>query len=262
MRRWRHLFVISLAVFLWGACILNGWSTETAVLEVSPQRIEIDSFYHGTELTANCVVPVRSNFALVLRSQSREHELSLKGRAGPLWMNVGTITIKGAPEMYCLAISTEKEEDLSSVEVLAGYNIGYETLQRSVKVEAENADGNAMFWEFVKLKESEGLYRTIRNVERESRDAGSDRFSIAFQIPPSIAPGEYTISLYSFDRGQVLTNTSSKLVVKKVGLPAKISELAFRHSVLYGILAVVVAASAGLATGYMFGAKGKGGALT
>jgi uncharacterized protein (TIGR02186 family) len=229
-------------------------------LKISPQKIEIHAFYHGTTLLIKGTVPADSKVALVVSGKEKAHTLKRKDRVGPLWMNVETVTIKGVPEMYFLATSTDTQKELGPPEFLAKHAIGYDALRASTIIEQENSDHDSTFREFIKLKEHMGLYKTFpHSIELDPLGENSARLALSLPIPPMVPPGEYGISMYCFEDDQPLSNKSTKLTVQKVGLPEKLSALAFDHAALYGILAIVVAIAAGLFMGFLFGKKGKGG---
>ena len=229
--------------------------------EVSPQKVEINSFYHGATLTLKGTAPAHSELAMVWLGEEKTHTLQRKDRVGPLWMNVDTITIEGAPEMYYLATSTKTQEELASFDVLAGYSIGYNALRESVTIEQANSpSSDSLFPEFIRLKEHMELYRMFpHSITTEPASENMVKFAFSLPIPPLIPTGKFELHMCCFKEGQLVANGSSELIVEKVGMPEKLSNLAFNHSALYGILAIVAALAAGLVMGLLFGKKDQGG---
>jgi len=257
----RYCFVLLVALIVQWICAPQLYAADgEPTLEVAPQKVEINSFYHGTTLAVKGTVPANSKIALVLVGEKKTQTLKRKGKVGPLWMNVDTVTIKGAPEMYYLATSTDTQEELAPSEVLARYTVGYGALRESITIEQGNSDYDSTFREFIKLKESAELYRTVYNSIKLKPMAGNlSKFEVLLPIPALAPPGEYKVFIYCFEEGRLFSSASSKLTVEKVGLPEKLSTLAVNHAALYGILAVVAAIAAGLFMGVLFGSKGKGG---
>lgn len=229
-------------------------------IEITPQDIEITTFYHGTDIEVKGTVPLASEIALVVMGEQDEQVLSRKGRVGPLWMNVETVVIKGVPQMYYLLTSTNTLEELAPSKILMEHGIGYDTLEKSVSLESENSGHETTFKEFIKLKESMGLYNLGNgSIRLKPLNEQSARFSLPIAIPSQVPPGEYRISIYCFKEGQVVSNSSSSLTVKKTGLPAMLSLLAFNHAAIYGVLSIVIAIAVGLFMGLLFGKKEGGG---
>jgi len=222
----RYCFVLLVALIVQWICAPQLYAADgEPTLEVAPQKVEINSFYHGTTLAVKGTVPANSKIALVLVGEKKTQTLKRKGKVGPLWMNVDTVTIKGAPEMYYLATSTDTQEELAPIE-------------------QGNSDYDSTFREFIKLKESAELYRTVYNSIKLKPMAGNlSKFEVLLPIPALAPPGEYKVFIYCFEEGRLFSSASSKLTVEKVGLPEK----------------VVAAIAAGLFMGVLFGSKGKGG---
>jgi uncharacterized protein (TIGR02186 family) len=234
-------------------------SSSEPTLELSPQEIGIGSFYHGTSLTLKGTAPADCGVALLLLGEREEQVLKQKGRVGPLWMNVGTVTIRDAPEMYYLLTSSDDLSDLAPSEVLDAHSIGYGALRKEIAIEQEGSDLDVTFREFIKLKESMGLYDiSLNSVKPQRTDADSATFKLSVSIPALAPVGQYDVHLYCFSDGQVVSNAAGAFAVEKVGLPQWLSTLAFNNAAIYGILAIVVAVAAGLLMGVLFGSKGKG----
>jgi uncharacterized protein (TIGR02186 family) len=229
-------------------------------INISPPKIDIDSFYHGTTITCQGTVPRDSRVAIILRSTGKEHQLSRKDRVGPLWMNVETVTVSGAPQMYYLVTSTKAIGELSCEETLGKCCIGYGSMRKSVGIKQNGSNGEEIFSEFIKLEESLGHYKTLPDsIALTPVDDKVARFEASIPIPPSAPPDEYEICVYSFTGEAGNASASCKLVVAKAGLPQMLSALALNHAALYGILSIVVAIAAGLAMGIVFRSKAKGG---
>ncbi len=64
--------------------------------------------------------------------------------------------------------------------------------------------------------------------------------------------GTYTADVFLVRDGEVVAAQATPLVVSKIGLGADMADIAHRHSALYGIIAVLVAAMAGWLAGVIF----------
>ena len=58
--------------------------------------------------------------------------------------------------------------------------------------------------------------------------------------------GRYTTQVFLFRDGKLLSQSQSSLQVHKVGVERVVYMLAFHHPFVYGLLAVLMAVSAGL----------------
>lgn len=231
---------------------------DESALEIAPEKIEVNSFYHGTRLRVEGTAPSRCEVVVVISGEETEHSLNRKGKVGPLWMTVGTLTIKGAPEVYYLLTSANNREVPALPEILTTHGMGYDAMRKGVVIEGDDSDFEAAFDEFVRLKVSMGLYQvSLGAISLESGEQDTSRFALTVPIPPMIPPGNYDVRLYCFDERQLASNTSRAFSVKKVGLPLRLSELAFEHAAMYGIISIIIAMAAGLLMGLLFGSKKK-----
>jgi hypothetical protein len=136
---------------------------------------------------------------------------------------------------------------------------GYQALVDDIAIEPETADKAFVFAEYVKLMEKAGVY-AINNdaINYTPADNGRKVYALSMNIPPKMNAGDYTVRALAVRQGKVIDQAEQKLHVQLTGLPKFIARLAFGHSLLFGIMAVVIAVAAGLIIGMLF--KGGGGA--
>ncbi len=85
------------------------------------------------------------------------------------------------------------------------------------------------------------------------------KYRSEISIPSKMPPGKYEIVVYTLNKEHKIENIDKDTFeVKLTGFPKFISDMAFNHSLIYGILAVIIAIFAGFAMGFIF--KDKGGA--
>jgi hypothetical protein len=109
----------------------------------------------------------------------------------------------------------------------------------------------------LKLKQKEGLYREMfGNISYASAVDGQKTFSAKIPIPSRLTSGAYTVEVDAIRNGEVVARAEQPLTVNLVGFPALLSQLAFGHSALYGILATLIALLAGLGIGLIFQSRG------
>ena len=83
-------------------------------------------------------------------------------------------------------------------------------------------------------------------------------FGLDLNWPYQAAPGTYNIDALTVRNGAVVDRTETSLTVARAGMVAQLSNLAFNHAAVYGIIAIVVAMLSGFAVGALF--KKGGGA--
>jgi len=233
---------------------------DDARMTVEPQAIHIGALFNGTTLTAKGSLPADSEAIVRFMGAPCEFHMKEKGKVGGImWMNLDSITFKGAPGV-CMVSSAV---DFNHLEANGGASIGVlrlSGLKGSVQIEA-NGDGHEnAFEEFLKLKQKEGLYREmLGNISYGSASEGQKTFVAQIPIPSRLSPGAYTVELDAVRKGEIVARAEQPVTVNLVGFPALLAALAFGHSALYGILATIIALLAGLGIGLVFQGSGKGG---
>jgi uncharacterized protein (TIGR02186 family) len=260
----RQLYIGFWIVLLATGLLFFGRSTSApaaefeATIEVSPDTIAIDSFYHGERLMLRGMLPAGCEPVLVLKGENKEHSLRRKGRVGPLWMNIGDVNVKNAPELYYLLTAAENLEAVAPAATLSDHGIGYDALREVIAIEQDDAQNSSMFGEFIKFKEKMGFYRSLTGaIDVEPEGENKVRYSATVAIPAKVPPGTYEAQVYCFGSRLLISHSAKTFVVKKVGLTKWLTTLAFTHAALYGILAILVAMAAGLLMGLLFGSKKK-----
>lgn len=223
-------------------------------LRVHPNELHIRENFQGAPLIISADIPKGASAVAEIKGATHGDRLLRQGRRAGLWMSVGEVRVEGAPSVYLL-LSTSDLASHTDRET----RWGYEALQKQIKFLGSIPDkgAGALFEQFVKLKESEGMYGLFPGSLKPVRTS-NDRETIEGQLmlPSNIAPGNYSISLSVLNSGKLLEQRSAELTIEMRGLPAFLASLAYQHAILYGLVAVVIAIVTGFVMGFVF--KGKG----
>jgi uncharacterized protein (TIGR02186 family) len=228
-----------------------------------PNLIGIGAMFNGTHFTVSGDVGVDNDVVLIVKGKQEEITLKKKGKAlGVLWMNLGDVHFKNVPNLYLLYSSKGKTELADSEsKTLEQLGFGPESLKKEMEIEAPQAEIDDMANEFLKLKQSQGLFDFHPGeISFEQKNENVKSFTVKVWIPPQIPIGEYQVRVMEIHNGLIVDNSRNQLKVKEDGIPSMLSSLAFDHSLLYGFLAVLIAVAAGLAMDFFFGTGKDGGA--
>jgi hypothetical protein len=228
---------------------------EALTLQVSPDLVEITSFFQGHLVTVSGTLPSGLGAVVEVMGPSREENLMRKGRRGPLWMNVGKIAVKDAPSLYIVLTSAA---DLLAPGQASAW--GFPALLQRLSLSGDiKDDEQAKFrQQFLELKKSEQLYAASPGgLKASPAGDGVQKVTGTFWLPANVRPETYKVCLTAVREGQAAGRSCIDLVVKMVGFPALLMTMAFEHAALYGIMAVVIAIVVGFIMGYLF--KGGGG---
>jgi uncharacterized protein (TIGR02186 family) len=225
-------------------------------LKVSPPAVQIGTFFNGQTVTVSGTIPAGAQAVLEMMGPSAEEHLMRKGRRGPLWMNVGTITVQNAPSLYLVMSSAKELLTAAPAEATWGYRALEKRIVFSGKIEP--SERQKFLEQFLELKESENIYSSRPGALKVAAASGGvSAVTASFPLPTNIRPATYKICLSVIADGKAVSNTCTDLTVEMVGFPALMAQLAHQHGVAYGVLAVVLAIVVGFAMGFLF--KGGGG---
>jgi len=258
MKQWRlKLWILALGMLSMGS---PAAAQQLLQATIAPQTIAIDAVYNGAGLLVTGQLPADCEAVVRIMGERSDLHLKKKGKVGGiLWMNLDTVTIQNVPVVFI--IQTAKD----FVEVLGPHpdssevrKLGLPYLEKETGIMPESADHAALFKEFVKLKESEGLYTSTKGLLHYPKTSDAQKsFEVKVPISASFPPGKYQVEVYAVSAGKVTAQASQPLEVEMVGVPAFLFAFAFQNGALYGLFAVIVALVAGLIIGVVFsGSKG------
>jgi hypothetical protein len=254
-----RIAVVSLS-FLCLLTVVDSFAADALQLELSPKAIDVGTTYNGATLFVSGEVPSASH--AVVRFVGELSDLHMKEKAkafGLLWMNMGSLTFRGVPNV-CIVSSEKVADDSMNVggdgkgAVADLHLVG---LKHKAQVEPARTQAASAMGELIKLKEQEGLYREITgNIICTPGTEGSKSFRAEIPIPSRLLPGKYHVQVYAVKDGRIVANGEQAIIANLVGAPAFLADLAFHNGVTYGILATIIALLSGLAIGLVFQSKG------
>jgi len=230
---------------------------DAPMLTVTPADILMGASYNGATLKIAGRVPAGSEVVLRFIGAASELHMREKDKVlGLLWMNRNSLTFKNVPNV--LLVQESKPLDQLGP---AAKPYGLDSLRRMVQVEEASAGDDCLDApaELLRLKKREGLCReSMGGVSFGPETNGTKTFVAVMSVPPTLSPGQYEVEMVAFKDGKIVKRATVPVTAKLVGLPAWLNNLAFKHSMFYGILATVIAILSGLLIGLVF--QGRGGA--
>lgn len=226
---------------------LNFASARPLVADLSLRQIDITSSFKGTEILLFGARNEAGDIVVVVRGPDQSYVMRKKRRFGPIWANKDKAIIRNV-ESYNSFASSRPIKELRNDRLIKALNIGVENIL--INVETKKSKNIKRFREaFLKDRENRGLYfPQITQVEF----IGNTLFRTIIKFPDNIPRGTYTAEIYLFSDGQLIGFQSTPLQVKKQGFDAFIYKAAYEHSLLYGIMAVIMAIFAGWLAGTLF----------
>lgn len=246
--------LVFLAGLVWALSFWPALSAEAFEKPVTkPQEITISSFFSGSDMTINAVLPGDCQAVLAIRGKMIDEEMMRKSRHWDLWMNSGEVDIDNAPLLY-IALSSAPALLNNSDE----YPWGYAAVKKSATFTGriKPVEDDTIFSEFIQLKERDKLYHLYPGgLALTNLDSSRQLAQANVHLPTRIKPGVYDVFLWVLQNDTILYKETTTFDVRLTGLPEILQSLAKKHGVAYGLFAVAVAMTVGMLTGMVFRRK-------
>lgn len=162
-----------------------------------------------------------------------------KDRIFGIWINAQSIEVDAAPSFYAVATSGPMDTVLSNTEDLR-HSITLPRMIRSVGTGVENSSDFVQA--LIRVRAAEELYRVFEGaVEYEAETL----FQTTIPLPANLTEGTYTARIFFTRDGMVVDEYDTTIEVAKVGLERWLYTLAHEQAILYGLLSLAIAISAG-----------------
>jgi uncharacterized protein (TIGR02186 family) len=221
-------------------------AVEPLVADLSNHLVAITTGFAGTDVllfgaVEDMAETMGSDVVVVVRGPNHSEVVRRKGRAGGLWVNSGRAEVVNAPSFYWVA-STRPLPDLAPSTVLDREQIGLDHLPLDIRVADPREDAGAYREALMRLRQRNGLY----GAGAESIGFLSHRlFRTDIHFPANVPVGIYTVEVYLFAGKEVVSAQTTPLVISKIGVGADMFDFAHHYAAAYGIIAILLAASAG-----------------
>jgi uncharacterized protein (TIGR02186 family) len=218
--------------------------------DISTREISIQSNFTGVEIVLFGSIDFSKapstdegpyDVIMVIRGPNRPIVVRRKERIAGLWMNGASKTFRLVPGFYAV-LASRPFRAIASEDTLKPLGIGFSNLDFGKTDEGDAAD-DGFRTSLIRLRTEHGLFQ-------ESDDAigfiGRSLFRGSVDLPVNVPIGRYTTQVFLFSDGKLLSQSQSSLQVHKVGFERVVYMLAFHYPFTYGLLAVLIAMSAGL----------------
>ncbi len=228
-------------------------------VDVEPKQIDVGLDFTGQTVEISGTVPPGSNVLITLASPARSVNLSRKGKAGFLWMNVAKAEVEGIPKMYQIYTSGKIGDLPPALQAKTGVDPEFRTVRNACTVKEisgnrerilKGEEGKEYFDALVKMYRQDHLYVVGEGAVRTN----GNRFQVSVPLPPAVAFGETLVSVYAVDakNREILGEGKGSFTVRAVGLAGLERSAAKTNGPLYGMLAIYLALAAGLIIDLLF----------
>jgi hypothetical protein len=218
---------------------------------VDPDPILIDATFCGRTIWVRGVSERGDDLFVTITGARVAERFNRKGRIGPIWANTARLSVADVPKLCLIATGTRRSSELGRG-IVDEHFLDLDAVARRATVEPAASDVELIRHEYVRLKQSQGLFGMFEGAVRVNTDGPAATYEAAFPWPDTAPPGEYAVHVLHVRGGVVVRDEPTSVRVEMTGLPRLIADLAFGHSELYGALSVFVALTVGFAMGLVF----------
>ena len=220
------------------------------VADLSSHLVAITTGFSGTDVLLFGATDGPGDIAVVVRGPAKEEVVRRKGRMGPIWANAESVIFRDVPSYYRVASSRPLGEFAPQL-LLSRYQIGVDSVRMLPADENMPAEQATVFKQaLLRLKTEDGLYdQGVADVALMSNRL----FRTQLHIPANVPTGTYLVEVYLFREGQITSAEIVPLTISKIGVGADLYDFAHgKWAFFYGLLAVLLAGSAGWTAGAVF----------
>lgn len=223
----------------------------TPSVKLEPAVIRMGAFYAGEWMRISGTVAPGSKAIVVLRGPDTEEVFNKKGRAGPIWINVGKVHISGVPSLF-LCYSPEPVDKLVDRDEIDRNQLDETTIKRQMIVSPKEMDQEIIRANYLALKIEERVYRNISDgLKMGAPGDNGVPYSVDFHWPRKAPPAHYEVRVYECRGGFIVGKVSAPLDVVKIGFPAAMAYLSREHASAYGVAAVLIAVLIGFGMDFL-----------
>lgn len=220
---------------------------EPLVADLSQHLIAITAGFTGAEVLLFGATEGEGDIVVVVRGPDTTTVVRRKSRELGIWINSAQATFTGVPAFYRLAASRPLDEILSP-QLQARHQLGIANLRFSTARARSPQDVAEFRNGLLRNREREGLFTAeVGPVTFLQR-----LFRAPIRLPANVPTGRYQVHTLLVRNGEVVAEQVTPMFVDKAGVGALVYEFAHREPAIYGILAVLVAISAGWAASAVF----------
>ena len=236
-------------------------TAEEVVLGLSRSSISIDTTFDGSQILLfgaikrEVAIP-EGELGVVVTVSGPDQTLDVrrKERRFGIWVNVDAVEVDAAPSFYAVATSGPWSETLSQVEDLR-HGISIPRAIRSIGAPGGVADSQSFTDAVIRIRTDSGAYQVHEGAVELNEQT---LFQTSIDLPSDLTEGDYATRIFLTRNGAVVSRYETVIDVRKVGLERWLFVLSRENAVIYGLLSLVIAISAGWAASAAFGLLRRG----
>ncbi len=223
---------------------------EEVVAALSQTRVSVNTNFDGSEILVFGAVKRDSpaprdtplDVIITVAGPDKVETVRRKDRRFGIWINVEAQVIGHTPTFYSVATTRPL------VDILPAFTDSLWKITADKRI-LPALRGNPAREALVRIREDKDLYRTREGEVSLSRDT---LFNTAIALPANIVEGAYVTRIFLLRDGEVIDSYGTSINVQKVGIERWLYNLAYKQALIYGMMALAVAAVSGWGASQIF----------
>ncbi len=171
-----------------------------------------------------------------------------KDRRFGIWVNVESFNVASAPTFYSIATTAPFLEVITEEED-GRYHVSIPRAILALGKADAGHDSKSFTEALIRIRSKSGLYQI--NPETVVLDEDT-LFQTSVALPSNLTEGQYTARIFLTRGGQVVDVFETRIDVSKVGIERWLYNLAHERPLIYGLLSLFIAISAGWGASAIF----------
>jgi uncharacterized protein (TIGR02186 family) len=229
---------------------------EQVVAGVSQARVAITANFDGSEILVYGAIArdapgpqTPPDVIVTIEGPAVPVTVRRKSRFFGIWINTSSVRISSAPAFYAIATTGPIDDILSDTSDLR-HKITIGRAIRAVGAAAQADDSPAFTEALIRLQKERGDFSTNEGAVHLEQ---ATLFRTDVVLPANLTEGLFRARIFLLRDGEVIDVTETTIDVHKDGIERVLHRLAFDQPVVYGLLALLIAAFAGWGASAVFG---------
>ena len=218
------------------------------VADLTSHLVAITTGFTGTSVVLFGAIEGGGDIVVVVRGPERETVVRRKSRVAGIWLNTRSIAFDNVPSFYAV-LSNKPVDDVVPANLRQLHEIGIDDLKLNPAEKAKPADITEFRAALIEEQQRGGLYDKQPGTVNF---LGDKLFRASLDFPATVPTGTYSIQVFLVRKGDIVAAQTTPLIISQTGLEADINDFAQNRSLLYGLVAVALAAMAGWGATFLF----------
>jgi uncharacterized protein (TIGR02186 family) len=218
------------------------------VADLTSHLVAITTGFTGTSVVLFGAIEGGGDIVVVVRGPERETVVRRKSRVAGIWLNTRSIAFANVPSFYAV-LANKPVDDVVPANLRQVHEIGIDNLKLNPAEKAKPADIVEFRAALIAEQQRGGLYDKKPGAVNF---LGDKLFRASLDFPATVPVGTYSIQVFLVRKGDIVAAQTTPLIISQTGLEADINDFAQNRSLLYGLVAVAMAAVAGWGATFLF----------